>query len=120
VTSFFHREHGLALDPSQWPASLVRMALPYAKRRVVVIMPPRLVLPPQVLREAGARRISLDLQSLSQFTPERIERIRHQYLVRPTDVDRMEYPEAMQAAFGESPRQHLDLLPDQVRAQLEP
>ena len=111
-------KHLLPLDERAWPASLVLAALPYARQRVTVVLPSKQSLPPAVFREANRRRIGLDLLPLSHFPASQLEKIRHQYLVHPQDVDAMEYPEAMRAAFGESPQQHLELLPERIRAQL--
>ena len=69
--------------------------------------------------EARRRGIRLDCVSLTHFSAERIRTIRNQYFVEPDDVNAMEYPEDMQAAFGESPRNHLELLPERIRAQLK-
>jgi hypothetical protein len=117
---FYRREYHVTLDHERWASSLIRIALPYAKRRVMVVLPPHQIIHPPVFREASARRIKLEFLPLAHFPKERIEAIRHQYLVHPTDVNAMAYPEAMQAAFGESPKNHLDSLPDRIRAQLEP
>jgi hypothetical protein len=115
----YRREHNLLLDRDRWAASLIRLALPHAKRQVTVILPQAQTLPAAVVREAAARRIRLEPVPLSQFPKARIEAIRHQYLVRPMDVNAMKYSDELQAAFGQSPTAHLDLLPAQVPAQLD-
>ena len=120
VFSYYHREHGMRLDSAQWPTTLVRLALPYAKRRVMVMTPPRLVLPPEVFREARARAISLQLLPLAHFPPERVEAMRRQHLVHPRNLETMDYSGEMQAALGESPEHYLDLLPERILAQLDP
>jgi len=120
VFRYYQQKHGMTLDSAQWPATLVRLALPYARRRVMVMTPPRLALPPEVFREARARSISLQLLPLAHFPPERVNAMRHQYLVHPQDSEHMDYPEETQAAFGESPEHYLDLLPERILAQLDP
>lgn len=115
----YRQKHGLTLDHDNWPVSLIRIALPYAKQAVTVIAPGSFAIPPQVIREAGVRRISLNRSPLSDFTAEQINTIRHQYLVHPVDVDALEYAQDVQTAFGESPRKNLELLPERIRAQLQ-
>lgn len=118
LSELYRREHQLSLDPTSWFTRLIRLALPYAKRRVVVLMASPQPLPTVVLREASARRVDLECVPLSQFPAERIELMRQQYLVYPRDVHKLDFPEAMQEAFGQSPRQYLNLLPERVQAQL--
>jgi hypothetical protein len=115
----YQREHNMSLQWERWTLSLIRLALPHAKRRVAVILPPSQRVPPGVLREASARRIKLEFLPLSRFPNERIEAVRHQYLVYPNDADGLGYSAELQAAFGQSPDAHLDLLPERMRAQLE-
>jgi tetratricopeptide (TPR) repeat protein len=97
------REHHLALNRDRWASSLILLALPHAKQRVTIMIPQSQTIPPRVLREAAARKIKLDMVPLNHFPRQRIETIRHQYLVRPEDVDAMEYSEELQAAFRPPP-----------------
>jgi hypothetical protein len=117
---YFRKEHQLELDSKDWVSSLIQIAVPFAKERVTVLVPSGEVLPSSAIRAANARQITLDVVSLSEFPPDRIERIRHQYLVCPSDAEARTYSEEMQAAFGESPNRYLELLPQRIRAQLEP
>jgi hypothetical protein len=117
---YYQQEHHLALDHHKWVSSLVRIALPYAKRRVVVVLPKNQDIETSVLRDAANRRVGIERMSLASFPSERIDAIRKQCLVQSLDVNKMEYPKALSDAFGESPRAHLDLLPARIRAQLNP
>lgn len=116
----YERQHHISLSHEEWSSSLVRLAFPYAKRRVMVVVPHPQVIPTPLFREASARGIRLELLLLSQFPEERIDAIRHQYLVQPRDVNGLDYSEEIQAAFGEPPDKNIDLLPKRVRAQLDP
>jgi hypothetical protein len=116
---YYRQEHNLYLKWDQWVGSLIQIALPFAKRRVLIMAPNQQAIPAPVFAEARARRIKLEFLPLSQFSTARIDAIRHQYLVRPKDADSMEYSDELRAAFGEPPEKHLDLLPQQIRAQLE-
>ena len=109
----------MTLNREHWVSSLIRLALPYARQRIMVVLPPHQVVAAPVFRDANARSINLECLPLNHFPEEKIEAMRHQYLVQPKDVNAMEYSEEIQAAFGESPQHHLDLLPERVRAQLE-
>jgi hypothetical protein len=119
VFEHFRREHNLHLDAAQWPQSLVRMAIPYAQRRVIIMAPPGYTLSAPLFREAGARGIALELLPLSHFPAERVAAMRHQYLVHARDANKLDYGTELPAALGESPGSHLELLPERVRAQLE-
>ncbi len=120
VFDLYQREHNLSLDRNRWAESLIRFAIPYAQQRVTVMLPKAQSISTTVLREAAARKIRLEFVSSIHFPKQRIDAIRHQYLVRPDDVDTMAYSEEIEAAFGESTTTHLDLLPERIRAQLDP
>ena len=116
---YYQREHKLSLNRPGWVSNLIRAALPFAKQRVTVLLPKSEMIESDVVSEAAARGISLEYVPLTYFSKERIETIRNQYMVRPLDVNRLEYPAEVEAAFGESARQHLEILPERIRAQLE-
>lgn len=116
---FYRDQYKIVLCEATWVTSLIRIAVPFAKRRVTVILPKGQMLEPRAVRDAAARRVTLETVPLSRFSAKHIETIRNQYLVRPFDVDRMEYPDELQSLFGESPRKHLELLPARIRSQLE-
>jgi len=113
-------EHKMELEHEPWSSTLIRLAIPYAKRRLIVVTSHPQSIPAIAFREASVRGINLKLLPLTQFPRERIEAIRNQYFVYPRDVNELDYSEEVQAAFGESPRKHLELLPARVRAQLNP
>ena len=116
---YYQREHKLSLNRPGWVSNLICAALPFAKQRVTVLLPKSEMIESHVAREAASRGISLECVPLTHFSKERIETIRNQYMVRPLDVNRLEYPAEVEAAFGESSRQHLEILPGRIRAQLE-
>lgn len=117
--SYYQREHRMALDQEDWVSSLIRLALPYAKRRVTVLLPKNQPVSPTVQKEVNRLGLSLETLPLGQFPPDQIQIIRSQYLVQPLDVNRMIYSEGLEKAMGETPAKHLELLPERIRAQLE-
>jgi hypothetical protein len=94
------------------------MALPYSKRRVLVMGTKPLPIPTGLANEARALGRHIEFVHLSEVSDERIEAMRRMYFVYPRDPNKFDYPEEMQAAFGEPPTRHLDLLPTHVRNQL--
>jgi hypothetical protein len=119
LCDYYRHAHGIVIERSRWTSTLLQLALPYARKCVMVLHVPGYRIAPNVAREAAQRNIRLETIPLSRFPRQRIETIRNQYLVRPIDVDAMEYAPELAKAFGESATAHLNILPEHIRAQLE-
>lgn len=110
-------KHGIELDKSNWPETLIRIAIQYARNRVVVIAPDFSVLSQLAKAEARARKISLDFHPLSYFSTERIAGIRKLYHVYPKDQDATQWPDEVVRLLRQKPDEYFDLLPPFIRAQ---
>ena len=113
----YKERHGIQLDLENWSETLIRIAIQYARRRVVVIAPDYSAISPRAQMEARSRRISLDLQPLSYFAATRIAAIRRQYLVYPKNSDATEWPEEVIRLLGQKSDAYFELLPPFIRAQ---
>jgi hypothetical protein len=115
----FGRKFGVSLDPNDWPDTLVRLAIPFAKERVLIIAPSRNVISHQAQLEARKRRIRLDFVPLSYLSAPLVREIQSQWHVRPLDRDGMEWSDDVIRLLGR-PDTHFDLLPPSIRRQAFP
>lgn len=120
LAEHYRKAFNIQLDPTDWTSTLVRVAIPYAKKRVVVICPDRYKLPTAIRGEARSRRIDLEFVPISQFPAERIARIQRQYFFRALGGSGEKVPPELEAMMGESIDAYTNLLPEWVRAQRKP
>lgn len=109
----YYRGHGLNLDISDWPSSMLLMALPFALRSVTVVAPDQFVLPKVVLEEASRRGKDIRLVPHSFFPRTTLRSIAVWYAV-PAQV-RRDAPPILDPdcirAFDEDPECYAHLLP---------
>jgi len=79
----FYLEHfAIAIDMRNWATALLLFAIPYARKQVVIIGHENFIIAEEVKQQAKERRIRLETVPLTFFSSERIDKIRHQYVVR--------------------------------------
>ena len=107
----YRLRHGVELDPDDWPGTLVRLAIPYADDRVLVVAPDGYRPAPSLLAEAGRRGVELVVAPHSCFPRELIQKARVQYGVTAEDKDGLRYPAELTRLLGEAPDSYSALLP---------
>lgn len=117
---YYRSRFEVHLDLADWRTALVRIAIPFARRRVVVVAPDSFIASNELVQEAAARRVALAMVPLSTFPAECIAAIRRQYFVTPCDNDGIEFPEQLSAVLGERADAHFGELPSWIRAQTRP
>jgi hypothetical protein len=120
LCGLYRDRHRLALDPGAWTSTLVRLALPYARHRVVVVAPDGYLLPPEIGFEARSRELQVEIVPTSFFSADRLAAIRKQYLVFSKNDNGLDFPEGIEAVLGQTSRAHIEILPSWMRAQLQP
>ena len=89
----FECRFGMALDPDAWPDTLVRLAIPFAKQRVLIVAPSRSFITQEAQIEARRRGVRLDFVPLSYLSAPLVRQIQTQWLVRPVDKDATDWPD---------------------------
>jgi len=120
LAAHYSKTFGIHLDKTDWTSTLVLVAIPYAKKRVVVIAPESYRPPAAVTREARSRRIDLELVPLTQFPKERVAQIQRQYYFQALGGSGDKVPPELEAIMGETIDAHTDLLPEWIRSQRKP
>lgn len=116
LSEFFHQHHNLTLNRLEWPSTLVRLAIPYARHRVVIVAHHQFVVDPICRKEAQARRIQLNLVPLSVWPRDRIDHLRRQYTVYAGSTG-LHIEEQIELRLG-SKEKYLDMLPPPMQAQV--
>jgi hypothetical protein len=111
LISMYRQRHRIKLDFDDWTTTLVLLAIPYAKHRVIVVAPDHFIFRPIIFQEARRHRVHLAVLPLSYFPSERIEKLIRQYTVQPEDKDGMIYPDELERLLGQSANAFSDLLP---------
>jgi hypothetical protein len=115
LTEMFHKRHGIDLDMTDWPVSMVRMAIPYARQEVTVIVPHGFILPRVVFVEAKKRKVDLNILPLSYFPKENIEKITTEYCVYTIPGSDWEaFPESAERCLGEKADKNRHLVPREL------
>ena len=117
LVRMYTTRHRVRLDLENWAETLVRIAIPYARERIVVIAPDPSAVSSRARLEARSRRISLDVLPLSYFAAERLAAIRRQYTIYPKNDIATEWSQDVTRLLGQSSDAHFDILPKWVREQ---
>lgn len=75
VREMFRKEYHLEPDVTDWPATMVRMAIPFAKRTVTVVAPDNFTLPRPVLDEALRQGKTVQMTPQSYFPRETLRQM---------------------------------------------
>jgi hypothetical protein len=112
----YERSHGVELDWDEWAETLIRIAIPYARRRVLVMAADRSAITGRVRMEARKRQISIDVVPLTFIAAETVTAIRNQLSVYPLDADASQWPQGAIDLLGSSDA-YSELLPSWIRSQ---
>jgi len=118
LVEMYKERHKISIDLRDWTSALVQFAVPYAKHRIVVVVPDHFVVGANASRDARTYGLQLDVLPLSYFSAWDIRKMRKQYLVEALDADGRNYPSELERLLGESKDAHFMMLPQRVREQL--
>ncbi len=116
---FYLNQYNMSLNFEDWQNTLIRMALPFANERVIVVAPDYFRLPSSIRQEAVEFHKKIGIIPLSQFSADRIIEMRIRYSVRPTNSDATEFPQELENLLGDSSK-YFDLLPSDIQIQVDP
>ncbi|BCG62939.1 MAG: hypothetical protein methR_P0621 [Methyloprofundus sp.] len=116
LITFYKDNFNMALDMENWPESLIRIAIPFARHRVLVIAPDRKAITQQIQLDARNFGVDIDLVPLSYISAKRINMIRHQHVVYPLNIDATDWSTEVVNLLG-SVDAYQDLLPSWIQAQ---
>lgn len=116
LLEFYDAEHQMEIDLNDWSTSLVRLAIPYARSRVIVVAPDNFSISPEIKEEAKKHQIVIEVVPLSFFSNQRIREVQMKYSVLAGN-DGLQLTREHELLLGPKDR-HLDLLPAMMRVQV--
>jgi len=106
------------INLSNWQESLIRMAIPFAKKMVTIVAPDTFRIPQKAIIEASNRKISLNIVSFSHFSEAQLEEARN-YISAPTfDRGGLEFHSEVEDVLNQNKDLYFEMLPLAVRKQV--
>lgn len=105
------------LELSNWKETLIRIAIPFARQRVIVTAADNSCITSRVRIEAKRRNIKIVYIPLSDFSAERIENIRKRYHAYPLDQSATKWSNTLENLLGQKSDAYSDLVPLKIRMQ---
>ncbi len=118
LNAFYIKHHRITLSVADWRETLIRIAIPYAKERLLIIAPSNYKISDKIVNEAKRRNICVDKVPLTFFTPSRVDEMRKRIMVHAKDPDGFEYPPEVEKSIGQKYDKYFDLLPVYMQNQL--
>lgn len=112
LIELFRRQYGMRLDLDDWPTTLIRMAVPFARASVTVVAPDLFAVARPIREEAVRRGVAVRVLQHSTFSPDALAAISGWYGSRPiAGTAGREFSKAEERRFGEPAATNANLLP---------
>ncbi len=119
LEELYRSAHQIELDRNEWQNTLIRIAIPYAIERVVVVAQKGFRVSADVQSDARAHNKAISVIPSTNFPAERILAARTQRLIFGSgDDDDEEYEQQVEAALGQRRSDNFDLLPPSIARRL--
>ena len=119
LIEYYRNNFQMELSVTDWVSTLIKIAIPYAKERFVVLAPKDFRIPAKLINEAGSRNISIDYLPLDYFSEEHVTEMRKRIMLRASDPDGLSYPQETEKALGQKADKYFELLPVYMQLQLK-
>jgi hypothetical protein len=110
----FKARYGIELSLQDWQNSLIRMAIPFAAKRLVVIAPDGFTPSPAAHAEAGQKGVAIRLVPHSTFPRGQLHKASRQYCVEPLDKEGLRFPSWAQSIVADRIDAHKPLMPSDL------
>lgn len=118
LLEYYQHRFNLNINLTDWHESLIRMAIPFAKRMVTILAPDSFRLPVRARIEAGRKRITLNLVGYSNFPEAQLEEARHRISLPSLDRSGLHFPPEAEYLIGQSKETYFEMLPAAMRKQV--
>lgn len=112
LKQLYENKHRLRLGEYDWVTSLILMALPFSREFLTVVLPGDCRIEPIVHERARKCGVRITTAPLNLFPEPLVSRLAACHLVPAiANEPETEYPEFLEKAIGESPKQNRELVP---------
>ncbi len=115
LLEFYKIHHNTIINHDKWASTLVRLAIPYASSRVIIVAPENFNPDLISCQEAQKKNIDLDIVPLSFFSDDKINRLRKRYAVYG-GPDGLKYSKKVKDLLGPSDK-YIEMLPARMQRQ---
>jgi hypothetical protein len=110
--------YNLEFNFEDWKETLIRMAIPFAKKIVTILAPDSFKLSELVKTEASERRVSLNLVSTANFAESQLEEARHRFSIYTLDRSGIDFPPETETILGQTKETYFEMLPYAMQKQV--
>ena len=118
LIKYYSDYYGLEFNFSDWQETLIRMAIPFAKKMVTIIAPDAFSIPEHVKKEASRKRIFLNSVGFSNFSESQLEEARHRFSIYTMDRSGINFPPEAEVILGQTKETYFEMLPYAMRKQV--
>jgi hypothetical protein len=116
LAALFQEKHGIRMGEFDWPATLMLLAIPYAKDAVTVVIPPDFQIHPAVYERARKHRVEISVSTLSLFAREELDRLAINHMAPAIAFEpKCLFSKSIEEAIGEKQTDKQDLVPESWR-----
>jgi hypothetical protein len=118
LMDYYAAKFKIFINLSDWQESLIRMAIPFAKKMVTIVAPDSFHIPKKALTEAANRKIALNVVGFSNFSEAQLEEARNYISIPTTDRTGMEFIPEAEELLNQNKELYFEMLPLAVRKQV--
>jgi len=118
LIKYYSDRYNLMFDLSDWKESLIRMAIPFAKKMITIVAPDSFKISDLVKTEASGKRVFLNSVSLSNFSDSQLEEARHRFSIHTLDSSGLDFPPETEVLLGQTKETYFEMLPYAIRKQV--
>jgi hypothetical protein len=118
LISYYTDCYGLEFNFDDWKETLIRMAIPFAKKMVTILAPDSFMLSELARAEASKNRVCLNLVSTANFAQAQLEEAQHRFSIRTMDRSGLAFPPETETITGQTKETYFEMLPYAIRKQV--
>lgn len=118
LINYYSDHFDLEFNIDDWRESLIRMAIPFAKKIITILAPDSYIIPERVKSEASSKRIILNSVSISNFSESQLEEAQIRFSICTLDRLGLEFPPEAEILLGQTKETYFEMLPYAIRKQV--
>lgn len=118
ILTYYSHHFNLKINLSDWKQSLIRMAIPFAKKMVTIIASESFCISEEAKKEAYRNRVQLNLVSYANFPEAQLNEARHRFSIQTLDRAGIVFPPETEVLLGQTKDTYFEMLPYNIRKQV--
>ena len=118
LTDYYSKNYYIQFNLSDWKETLIRMAIPFAKKMVTILASDSFQIPERARIEASRKRILLNQVGLSNFSESQLNEAQHRISIPTLDRAGIHFPPEAEILLGHAKDKYFEMLPYAMRKQV--